>query len=368
MAKASPGAARAATWKEIASRLEASRGEDGAAVPLGVAELALSTGIDPPDLLDAINTKANLSKLVVEHASDGKATAESSLSLKPPKAKATRAPKPPKVDQAAELAARLLAVLDSQRLLGDEAYPPSLRTLAELCGKNASDSLVGKAAGHKQFTERAIVTAKSGPRPALDAPVIVKPDADPLPTCVRDAMLVYALNVPPSAKTKAVTNAFTREDLKARVIPPLRPAFASALTEGAEGEALPDGIGWVLVKGKPLFFLAGNIKGRTPSPRELPSTGSRTRGESLPFADAFLAAFETHDRRNGGTNFVRLYELRQALPDLPRESFDAGLRDLRVRGIISLDSYEGVTGPLPPEDRDAGIREAGSLLVYASRR
>lgn len=374
MAKASPGAARAAAWKEIAPRLEASRGEDGAAIPLSVAELALSTGIDPPDLLSAINIKANLSKLVVEPLVDGKATADSTLSLKPPKAKASKAPKaprPPKVDQAAELAGRLLAVLDSQRLLGDDAYPPTLRKLAEFCGRNASDTLVTKAAAHKHFTERAIVTAKVGPRLALDAPVIVKPDADPLPVAARDALLIYALNVPPSGKAKAVTSASTREELKMRVIPPLRPGFAASLAEGADREDLPEGIGWVLVKGKPLFFLARDIKGRasvTPADVTESESAAPPPAAAQSFSDAFLVAFDRLDHRNGGTNFVRLHELRQALAGVPRDSFDAGLRELRLRGVVSLDSYEGVTGPLPPEDRDAGIREAGSLLVYASRR
>ena len=74
------------------------------------------------------------------------------------------------------------------------------------------------------------------------------------------------------------------------------------------------------------------------------------------------------DRRNGSTNFVKLADLRQALGDFSREEFDAGLRRLRMDEIFSLDSHEGLHGSLTHEEREAGVREAGSLLVYASRR
>jgi hypothetical protein len=37
-------------------------------------------------------------------------------------------------------------------------------------------------------------------------------------------------------------------------------------------------------------------------------------------------------------------------------------------GVFSLDSHEGLHGSLSHEEREAGVREAGSLLVYASRR
>jgi len=65
---------------------------------------------------------------------------------------------------------------------------------------------------------------------------------------------------------------------------------------------------------------------------------------------------------------VKLAELREALSDFSREEFVAGLRRLRMDGVFSLDSHEGLHGSLTDEERDAGVREAGSLLVYASRR
>lgn len=86
------------------------------------------------------------------------------------------------------------------------------------------------------------------------------------------------------------------------------------------------------------------------------------------FAQAFHDAFARLDRRNGATNFVKLSDLRRELTDFNREAFDAGLDRLRVAWEVSLSSHEGLNGSLSPEDREAGVREAGSLLVYASRR
>ena len=69
-----------------------------------------------------------------------------------------RAPgRQPKLDES-ELAQRMLLVLEAQRRLGTEAYPPLLRRIAELCELEASNTRVTKAASHSVFTERAIVS------------------------------------------------------------------------------------------------------------------------------------------------------------------------------------------------------------------
>jgi hypothetical protein len=85
------------------------------------------------------------------------------------------------------------------------------------------------------------------------------------------------------------------------------------------------------------------------------------------FAAAFDAAFHDLDRQRGSHNFVSLVELRQALARFPREQFDRGLRDLRSAGLYGLSAAEGIHG-IRPEDRDAGIEEAGTLLLYVSKR
>ena len=94
----------------------------------------------------------------------------------------------------------------------------------------------------------------------------------------------------------------------------------------------------------------------------------KPQGSARDFAQAFREAFDQLDRRNGFTNFVKLADLRRAVSAFGREEFDAGLQELRLAREFSLDSHEGLHGSLTPEEREAGVREAGSLLIYASRR
>jgi ActR/RegA family two-component response regulator len=86
------------------------------------------------------------------------------------------------------------------------------------------------------------------------------------------------------------------------------------------------------------------------------------------FGARFDAAFDRLDRASGGHNYVQVYDLRQALPDLSRSAFDDGLNQLRRQKIYSMDSDDGRHVRLTPEQREAGIREAGSNLVYVARR
>ena len=72
----------------------------------------------------------------------------------------------------ADLAARMLQVLESQRPLGGDAYPTTLRRLAELCDRKASDSIVPKAATHANLADRvvsginAVLTRAGRPTPS----------------------------------------------------------------------------------------------------------------------------------------------------------------------------------------------------------
>jgi hypothetical protein len=84
------------------------------------------------------------------------------------------------------------------------------------------------------------------------------------------------------------------------------------------------------------------------------------------FARLFDDAFARLDRERGGHNLVSLVGLRQSLP-VSREAFDDGLRGLRRQGRYSLSAAEGRHG-LSPEERQAGLVEDGTLLLYVSRR
>lgn len=278
---------------------------------------------------------------------------------------------------AEELSRHMLAVLEQQVRLGPSSYPLSLRQLAELCRETGSEKILRKAAATSPMAERAIVAAKKG----LDAPVVLRDDVEEM---ALGALLRFALSpVKTTVKKKLVeTMAFTPKELAKRLVPDLQDQLEKAARAGAENEKLPAGISWVIVKGEPLLFLSENLQpaALTPSPSdegdastllvdESPTASSDGRRyEPGDFAGAFQAAFEILDRRNGSTNFVKLADLRQLLAEFRREEFDAGLRELRMAGDFSLDSHEGLHGTLSEEEREAGVREAGSLLIYASRR
>ena len=136
-----------------------------------------------------------------------------------------------------------------------------------------------------------------------------------------------------------------------------------------------------MVKSNPMLFLVENMQPGAAKPAMVddgrsvstvgdhaPRVGDRRSRPDRDFTSAFLEAFDQLDRHNGSTNFVKLADLRHALSEFGREEFDAGLRQLRVDGVFSLDSHEGLHGSLTPQERDAGVREAGSVLIYASRR
>src|SRR5262249_57382141 len=98
------------------------------------------------------------------------------------------------------------------------------------------------------------------------------------------------------------------------------------------------------------------------------------RGETPPaapappptdFRGAFDEAFAHLDRQGGGHNFVSLVALRAALP-VARDRFDQELRRLRQEGRYRLSAAEGREG-ITPQEREAGITEEGSLLLFVSR-
>jgi hypothetical protein len=362
--------------------------QSGAGAPR-LRELAERTGLTPTE--DQIRTAAGMkvftTKAVATEKVDRKPSLESPVCFKEdvpaktpaPKRAAARKPK----DDGSELAGRMLLVLEAQRRLGAEAYPPTLRRLAELCDLNASDTRVTKAAAHKVLINQLVVAAKAkGGKPSLDAPVVLRDDVDRGAPEVLTALLIFGLQpvmTEGTGKNKGKiteTTAFTTADIKARLVPALKP-ITDAMELGIERQELPEGVAWVLTKGKPYLFLVEYLRPgaaqvtRPPAnvaTAPAPDTAGAPPRPAQDFAAAFREAFEQLDRRNGATNFVKLADLRRALAVFGREEFDSGLRALRLRGEFALDSHEGLHGSLTPEEREAGVREAGSLLVYVSRR
>lgn len=291
------------------------------------------------------------------------------------------------------LARRMISVLEAQRRLGAMAYPPTLRRLAELSETQGPENLIRKAAAAGAMAERTIVAARSGKNAILDAPVVFQEDLERDLRPVRAGLLRYALS-PVVSKTKkgtTETTAFAPAEAARRFIPELRERVEQTVAQGIERRDLPADVGWIMVKGKPLLFLTANVHMAAPTagsragaheghahepaaaghpashhPHHHPRDGHHA--PSHEFTREFRSAFESLDRRNGSTNFVKIADLRQSLSQFTREEFDAGLRELRMDGTFSLDSHEGLHGSLSEDDREAGVREAGSLLVYASRR
>jgi hypothetical protein len=107
---------------------------------------------------------------------------------------------------------------------------------------------------------------------------------------------------------------------------------------------------------------------QTVAQENTPSAASASGHPGDTFAQAFDDAFRDLDSRSGKRNFVKVYELRQALAQYSRTAFDAGLKQLRLANRYTMDSVFGASASLTEAERAAGIQEGQSLLVYVSRR
>ena len=217
--------------------LEILRRSGGEAYPPRLRQLAAQAGGSPTEdqVLKAASNKVFTGVAVVTEKVKRKPTLDSPVYFKDdaPKQSAARRPRVKKPDDRAELAGRMLAVLEAQRRLGNEAYPPTLRRLAELCNLNASDTRVTKAAGLERMTGAAVVAAKTGRKPNLDAPVVMREDVDGDLTAVLPALLNFALTAVKAKGKAAESTAFTDVEVKARVVPDLKNPLASALERGS---------------------------------------------------------------------------------------------------------------------------------------
>lgn len=82
---------------------------------------------------------------------------------------------------------------------------------------------------------------------------------------------------------------------------------------------------------------------------------AKAKGEPQSFASRFDQAFHEIDAKSGGNNYVKVSDLRKALPDLSREEFDKALYDLRKQKVWSMDSPDGRHVRLTPDEMAAGI-------------
>ncbi|XYH97199.1 hypothetical protein ACMHYB_57145 [Sorangium sp. So ce1128] len=344
-----------------------------------------------------------------------------------PKEKAPAKPKtaPRKKDPPPSPVPRLLGVLESQRQLGGASYPPTLERLAELTGEKPAET--SKALSHKDAKGRVLLSRAAGgkKKPAPGTTLVLL--AEDLEAAAQSDRL---LEVQLQSARKADAPAVDLAQLPKGLLPALGRAFKAALDQRIAERRLPRTIG-VLTGKKPLFFFVADAvlpaagapalpaatataTAGAPRPsapdgaRDTASNGARNAASNgardtapngprtaasngaakpppdpsrdatpapaapaapaVPFADRFDAAFAALDRDAGGHNYVTLRALRAALPDVPRAVFDAELTALRRQRRYSLDPSDGRHHQMADAEREAGIMEAGNLLVYVARR
>ena len=142
--------------------------------------------------------------------------------------------------------------------------------------------------------------------------------------------------------------------------PPLHPSCFCSQTFNIAGKS---------TTAKPVP-VATTIKPPRAAPTEITTpviqpAGAITR-PVISFEQKFLQAFDRLDAQTGGSNFVNLRQLRQAMPEFTQEQFDAGIRELQRLGRAYLRASEGRHG-ITPEDRAAGIIQGDVLHLHVSR-
>lgn len=257
-------------------------------------------------------------------------------------------------------------VLNAERLVeGLRSITPAegaapLATLASLASNaNVPEAAIAKAIQEKVFTDT-VLTFKHG---SLGTVAVL-----------RDALLRFATGTPLLDRLladcyQANIHAHTAKDLVAKLPAPLKNLVTEFLRREDLARHLPANIGFLMAKAtrgsQRLFFRLESVQHGSVESIPQPSLEPVTPKE-LNFSAAFEAAFERLDRERGSYNFVSLVDLREALPHIPRELFDASLQQLRKQQRFWLKSAEGFNG-LRPEEKAAAIPEEGELLLHVSK-
>jgi hypothetical protein len=272
-------------------------------------------------------------------------------------------PPPPKKKPAEQLSEMLVQALFEQRERGPEAYPAELHRLVEQTSLAPAARVLKQALGKEPFRSQAVLALPKRP----DSPVVLADDRERLLTSPRLLRLTLAAARTPDNQAVSVT------DLGKKLPRNLQGDFRAAANRQISERLLPDDLGVLLVKKKPLLFLiadinAGSVPARPPALLQpsAPPSEPAPAPVVMDFAYRFDEAFARLDRDRGGHNHVSLVELRRAVP-IDRTAFDAGLQDLRRAGRYTLSAAEGRHG-LRAEEQDAAIHEDGSLLLFVSRR
>jgi hypothetical protein len=319
---------------------------------------------------------------------------------------AAEAEKHRKETRIAEASGKLVDLIRSQRHASAESYPVADHRLMELADIGLKPAELRVALGKPEFTA-AVVKCSLPPKQAA---FLLRSDLEDIwpPLVLHGLRLTAAKNRTAASKTNVATGSEIAAVFLNAAEPKKR--LAAAIERAADHKALPADIAWVWSKGLRLFFLSSDAEPhgvRSASPgTSSPGTsspGTSSPGTSSPgtaapgtsasnaaaehrhaavpapsadrqhtaahdFAAHFDTAFARLDGQMGQRNFLKLSDLRHALPQFSREAFDAGLHELRLKNRYTLDSAQGGTVRLTDDERAAGIQEGSSLLVYISRK
>ncbi|MFO0946746.1 MAG: hypothetical protein U1D30_12495 [Planctomycetota bacterium] len=293
--------------------------------------------------------------------------------------------RPPSPEEnARRLGERLLAVLESQRQLGEDAYPPTIESLRNLAAIDGSMKSVLDLFAKSTLLREKIVGSNSKPEPGTW--VVFREDVEKLidhPPLVESAI----------RRARGAQSGLVSLDRVTQVMPAeIRTPFRLGLERSLAEDRLPDTVAWIQdkqsvklllledLRPKRLMTAASAARPRLPSsasvpPASLPrvnlSSGavsdvpSSTWDDSFAdFATAFEEAFRRLDDRKW--NSVSLLELRREMSNYSRESFDEHLRTLRRQRRFSLSAAHERQG-LSEEQRRAAILEAGVPLLNVSK-
>lgn len=235
----------------------------------------------------------------------------------------------------------------------DGAYPITWGELQRRV-ETSSPAVVKKALALPRFKNAVLFGMKA----QAGAPIAFEEDAERL--AISDLLLLEAIR---QART-GTHHAINMADLKKKVTRPVQSSFAHSLVRRWEDAVLPPGVGGILQKKAPVFFLLEDLVRGT-------GLNGHSEAKQRPVTqeaagDAFDAAFQEADRERGGHNFVSLVDLRRRLA-MESSDFNRLLHEVRSAGKYTLSAAEGRHG-LTAEELDAGIREDGSYLLYVSKR
>lgn len=257
---------------------------------------------------------------------------------------------PPPPPPATLLALKLLDALHGRQQSG--GYPTTLAQLVQQADPGAPPDLVRQALKEKGFKPQVLVALANH----LDSPLAFTADAAQL------AASPLLLETVVAATRTAGNQAVPADGLAKKLDKALRQPFADNLAQRLDTKTLPPAVGCLRIKTKPQLFLWADAG---PTPAALPPLPTSPQ-PSEDIGRRFEEAFARLDRENGSSNFVSLVALRRVLP-VERSAFDAGLDELRRAGRYTLSGAEGRHG-VSDEERDAGLREEGTLLLYVSRK